>query len=410
MPDDIYESMSNTTINATHSSSPHQPVIALFIFLLVLFLYTHLSVQWKVSEDLEIYEADYRNPSQLEELCALRQPFLLNLRLHVPPFFDKVHLGAMQSCHGVDVRVQDTNEYWQPHMPLQQVVLPLSGALQLMRQPKGPGLGYVVENNDEFVDECGYTGLYETMDALLKPSFCVHRRYDLCFGSKDAYLPMRYHTHSRRFVAVTAGKIHVKMSPWKCRKYLHAQTDWDTMDHRSPVDMWRATPQQQYVSDREKVRCLAFDVHAGHVLYIPPYWWYSIQYGETTTVAAWTYATVLNMVAHGDAWVRNYLELQQQQPGPLASAAPVPVQVYNVPEACLPLKAHETLKTTATTATAATTTTTEKALAPDTTTEKTTTTKTIKAIKTIEEEQSAAPTIEEDFVAANSDTLLHMPI
>jgi hypothetical protein len=163
------------------------------------------------------------------------------------------------------------------------------------------------------------------------------------------------------------------------------------------------------VSDREKVRCLAFDVHAGHVLYIPPYWWYSIQYGETTTVAAWTYATVLNMVAHGDAWVRNYLELQQQQPGPLASAAPVPVQVYNVPEACLPLKAHDTLKTT-TTAAAAATTTTEKALAPETTTEKTTTNKTIKAIKTIEEEQSAAPTIEQDFVAANSDTLLHMPI
>jgi hypothetical protein len=312
-----------------------EPVITVVIFLGVLFFYTHLTEQWRKSEELEIYEADYRTPSQLQDLCAVGQPFLMNLGLHQPRFFDKVKLKAMESCHGIDVYVQDTDEYWVPCGVLQQTQLPLSGSLKIMKQENK----YVAEYNSEFINECGYETQYESMDALLKPSLCIYRNYDLCFGSKNAYLPMRYHHYSRRFIAVTDGKIHVKMSPWKCKKYLHAQTDWETLDHRSPVDLWRAQAQPQYISDREKVRCLAFDILPGHVLFVPPYWWYSIQYADTpddTTLAIWTYSTAINALAHADEWARSYLELQQQKAGPLASASPIAVKPINVPDACLP--------------------------------------------------------------------------
>lgn len=314
-----------------------EPVITILIFLAVLFFYTHLTEQWKKSEELEIYEADYRTPSQLQDLCAVGQPFLMNLGLHQPRFFEKVRLQKMQSCHGIDVRMQDTTEFWAPCGALQHLQIPLSGALQIMA--KDEKQQYIAETNHEFIDECGYETIYESMDALLKPSLCIYRSYDLCFGSKMAYTPMRYHNYSRLFMAVTDGKIHVKMSPWKCKKYLHAQTDWDTLDHRSPVDMWRTVSQSQYISDREKVRCLAFDILPGHVLFIPPYWWYSIQYVDTTdltTVATWTYSTLINAIAHADEWSRCYLELQQQKAGPLSSAAPISVQAINVPDACLP--------------------------------------------------------------------------
>lgn len=44
---------------------------------------------------------------------------------------------------------------------------------------------------------------------------------------------------------------------------------------------------------------MEFDVVAGHVLYIPPYWWYSIQYsGEATKVASVTYCSVMNCIAN----------------------------------------------------------------------------------------------------------------
>jgi hypothetical protein len=39
----------------------------------------------------------------------------------------------------------------------------------------------------------------------------------------------------------------------------------------------------------EKVKFLEFTVEKGNVLYIPPYWWYSIQFTDNTVVYAITY-------------------------------------------------------------------------------------------------------------------------
>ena len=48
----------------------------------------------------------------------------------------------------------------------------------------------------------------------------------------------------------------------------------------------------------------------GFVLYVPPYWWYSIHYdnGVDTLLCGFTYNTPMNMVANTPYYVKYYIQ------------------------------------------------------------------------------------------------------
>jgi hypothetical protein len=53
-------------------------LINLIIFIIVFFLYLHISFQLKINNDLEVLEIEEPTKGQLEEICDLRQPVLFN--------------------------------------------------------------------------------------------------------------------------------------------------------------------------------------------------------------------------------------------------------------------------------------------------------------------------------------------
>jgi hypothetical protein len=54
-----------------------------------------------------------------------------------------------------------------------------------------------------------------------------------------------------------------------------------------------------------RVRFLEFIVPEGQVLYLPPYWWYSVQFpGATVFAYSFTYWSAMNWLANGDIWAR----------------------------------------------------------------------------------------------------------
>ena len=61
--------------------------LSIIIFIIVLIVYTHVTNEYKTSEDLEIYEMDYKNNVQLQEICNLKQPVLFNMNEIEPTFF-----------------------------------------------------------------------------------------------------------------------------------------------------------------------------------------------------------------------------------------------------------------------------------------------------------------------------------
>lgn len=298
-----------------HTLSPYQmdnPILSLFIFVIVVFLYLHVVAQWKKSEDLEIYETDYIDAKQVQEVIAVRQPVLFVFQRPVPiPIYESVQFARMTKYGSYNVKIKDIYDYWKPRDnentdSIDSVILPFSSARQLCESDANSR--YISENNSEFLEETGLERAISTMDEFLKPPFCLYSKHDMLFGAKRATTPMRYHTNAAYFVIPTTGKISVKMTPWKSSKYLHPVKDYEYYEFWSRVNVWNPNPIHKHEMD--KLQFLEFEVYPNYVLSVPPYWWYSIRFSTDpdNCVCAITYDTIINAVAQSPDWGMFYLQ------------------------------------------------------------------------------------------------------
>jgi hypothetical protein len=280
--------------------------IHLLLFLVILFLYVHLVQQYKRSEDLEVYEMDYTNNENLQEVCDIKQPVLFEYKPQNVDFFEEVTVEKLESVNqSIDIKIKENEDYWKELDSVDYVVLPLSSSQALMTTDTHAK--YFSENNDTFIEEARWSDEFRSNDAFLKPHLTAQTKYDVLMGSKDTSTPLRYHTYHRHFICVNSGKIRVKMTPWKSSKYLYPTKDYDNYEFFSPINVWK--PQRKYFHEMDKIRFLEFDVLAGHVVFIPGYWWYSIQYTEEPTlVTTFTYNNAMNCLANVPNWFLYYLQ------------------------------------------------------------------------------------------------------
>jgi mannose-6-phosphate isomerase-like protein (cupin superfamily) len=202
------------------------------------------------------------------------------------------------------VKVKDSNDYWKT--PVIEVVdaVPLSlGNYRTLAMTDSKSR-YYTDGNEYFMEDSGLqSAVAEKIDEYLKPSFTVYKTYDMITGSADTCMPMQYHTHFRRFLIVMSGSIHVKMTPWKSHKYLHPITDYENYEFRSLTNVWNpnANTTDKIRVDYDRIQFVEeFDVHAGYVLYIPPYWWYSAKFAKNTNTVVFsaTYDSAISIIAN----------------------------------------------------------------------------------------------------------------
>jgi hypothetical protein len=279
----------------------------IIIFIIILFLYVQITHQYKRSEDLEIYEMDYTSNQYLQEVCELKQPILFEYGSVNPEFFDSIRIDTLNVGNEHDIKVRESADFYNESENLDFIVLPFQNCQQLLTTDTKAA--YFTEMNDDFLTESGLTADLRTNDDLLKPTFTAQTKYDIMLGSKGVVTPLRYHTDYRRYICMNSGKIKVKMTPWRSHKYLYPIKDYDNYDFRSPVNVWNTQP--KYTHEMDKIKFLEFDVLAGHVLYVPPYWWYSIKFSdEPTLLTGFIYNSIMNIASN----IPNYfLYFIQQQ-------------------------------------------------------------------------------------------------
>lgn len=99
------------------------------------------------------------------------------------------------------------------------------------------------------------------------------------------------------------------MASWKYSKYLHEIKDYENFDFRSPINVW---DNKSIFSDEiDQIQFIEFDIHAGGVIFIPPYWWYSIKFlEEDTTIFEYNYYSIVNRIAFIGDTCKYYLQQQ----------------------------------------------------------------------------------------------------
>ena len=272
---------------------------SIIIFIIILTIYMHVNEEHKISEDLEIYEMDFKDNKQLQEICNLKQPVLFKLEEVEPKFFKEINIIGDTKT---PVTVKDKADIDNAN----SIKLPYDSAQTLMKTDTSSR--FYSERNFKIANETSFD--FTKLDTYLKPYLTMHSKRELLFGSKGAHTVMRYHTEHRKFLAIRKGRVHVKMTPWRSNRLLHVTKDYVNYDFRSKVDVLE--PQSKYVSDIEQLKFLEFDVDAGYVLNIPPFWFYSIKYSNEDRCELFelTYNTPMNTISNLHLWGLYYIQHQ----------------------------------------------------------------------------------------------------
>jgi hypothetical protein len=270
-------------------------IYSILIFIVVLILYSQVIFQLKKGDDVEIYETDYTTNKDINANANLKQPFVFQFGEY-DSNLKSMPLTKMVAEQGsFDVYVKEVADYHADRPPT-SVVLSLSAAHSLMKtDTEGK---YFSSGNQYFIEETGIQRYYQQLDKYLEPALSVFSRYDLLLGSAGVTTPLSYHTFERRYIYITGGKYVVKMTPWRSTKYMALNKNYRDYEFSSPLNVWK--PQQAYDAGFCKMKHMEFNIEAGQVLYIPPFWHYSLKMvgGDDHVAHVFDYSSPMNILSN----------------------------------------------------------------------------------------------------------------
>jgi hypothetical protein len=266
------------------------------LFCTILFLYLHIQFHLKTSNDLELYEVNVCSKEKMDEMCDIRQPIIINNFDEGSSIIHSTNLNHLISHYpNFEIMVRDVskedgedgeNDNSQMRLPLK-----LEAAESVFKE----GGDFITECNKDFLIETSVIKQMQRHDRFMRPSMVMSCLYDVLAGGDNSVTPLRYNTNYRNFFLVTQGNIELKLFPPKCSKYLHPIKDYVNFEYRSPINPW--APQDKYINDYGKIKCLEVKVSQGQMLYIPAYWWYSIQFSNNASISTFQYTTYMNAIA-----------------------------------------------------------------------------------------------------------------
>lgn len=294
-----------------------QFILFVIIFIILFILYLHIINEYKLSSNVEIYEVDYENKKKLLDTCNLKQPFIFKI-----PHFENNEYSKLLSNNNIydyilknegnslDMQLYDTNDFYNNNIGIDLCnndkmnivkdgfLLSLSSGDSLIKLDTESHI--ITENNNEIINENKHIYKYiKEFDEYLKPNTTLNSYYDIMYGSKDSNTLFRYHTNNSCYLLVGgngSGKIRIKMTPYKYSKYLNMKYDYYNYDFYTDVNVWKPTIK---CKDFTKIKFIEFDLYQNSILYIPPYWLYSIQYIDPTTIIyKISYNTLINNISN----------------------------------------------------------------------------------------------------------------
>jgi len=268
-----------------------QFLLNLLIFCIVLFIYLHIYFHLKTSNDLEIYEIDNPSKEKLEEICDLRQP--VKFKYENNELLDSCKKQNILEKYGAfDVKIRDVKNKVSDN---EEIYVPLSFSSSLSVLERDNENKYIIENNKDFLEETGLLKSYKYNDGFIRPYMVSTCDYDYCMGREKTTTPLRHELGYRNYILVNEGSITIKLAPPKSSKYLYLVNDYEIFEFRSLINPWNV--QDEYKQNYNKIKFLEITLNAGDILFIPAYWWYSIQFGKNASYSKFNYRTYMNNIA-----------------------------------------------------------------------------------------------------------------
>jgi hypothetical protein len=267
---------------------------SILIFLVILTIYLHIFYHLKKSNDLDIYETIFTTKENLDKICKLRQPVVFNYDLNLIEC-ERKYLTDTFPNKEINLKNIISND---------SVPLKLSESFQLIDNDKKGS--YYSEKNKHFLDETIIDKI-KKREQDIKPIFTCYSMYDILFGSNNSYTPLQYDINYKNYLYVAEGSVKIRFAPPINEKYLDIFIDYETMDITSRINVWKE-------KNIENVKFIDIVVDKGNIIFIPPYWLYSIQFIEISTIISFKYRTYMNLLAILPHLFIQILQLQNIKP------------------------------------------------------------------------------------------------
>jgi len=267
---------------------------SILIFLIILTIYLHICYHLKKSNDLEIYETTFTTKENLDNICKLRQPVVFDYELNLVDCERQYLLDTFPNKE-INLKNIISND---------SVPLKLSEAIQLIDNDTNGS--YYSEKNKHFLDETIIDKIKKREYDII-PIFNCYSMHDIIFGSNNSYTPLQYDINYKNYLYIAEGTVKIRLTPPINEKYLDIFIDYETMDITSHINVWKE-------KNIENVKFIDIIVEKGKMIYIPPYWLYSIKFIETSTILSFKYRTYMNFLAILPHLFIQMLQLQNIKP------------------------------------------------------------------------------------------------
>lgn len=272
------------------------------IFLMVLFVYIHIHYHLKTNNDLEIYTLTNPSTYKLDEITNIRQPVVFDYTDHP---FNNCTFSTLEKKYGIfDINIRNVKNIGTEDDTL--LPLKLEKATQLFKNDTEGK--YITEQNMDFLNETLGVNALKYHDGFLRPPMMSNNKYDVCTGSNKSRTPLRYGLNFKCYLHVTSGKIKIKLIPPHYTKHLFMRKDYERFEFISPINPWDV--QGEYKDEFEKTKVLDVELKAGEYLYLPAYWWYSVEYTNESTLVMFKYRTYMSTLSILPEIVVSLLQLQ----------------------------------------------------------------------------------------------------
>ena len=254
-------------------------LLNLFIFCIILFIYIHIVFNYKKSNDLEVYEIEEPSKEKLEEICDIKQPIIFNM--YNPNLLDIFNYNyIMNNYASFDIKIRNMNSIYIDLESDLYLPYTLQKANDLFNNDICGN--YFSENNSEFIEETTLIKNFKYNDIFLRPHMQCYSEYDILIGSINSFTPLKYQLFNRNYFLVTEGSIKIILIPPMMYKYLHVKKDYEYFEFKSNINPWNV--QSKFKIDYDKVKPLEVTLSKNNIIYIPPYWFYSIKIEEEKSV------------------------------------------------------------------------------------------------------------------------------
>jgi hypothetical protein len=248
---------------------------------------------------MDVYEYDYLDNYQLQDTCNLLQPFVFSVSNTDIPVLPSSLDGLCKD---------DSYMFLYDDPEKDPIQLPCKPAREFL-STSVKRVYYSEYNQDMVYESETLHQIVRSIESFIIPSYTLCKKHDLMIGSSMSNTALKYHTNTRKFLYVGGspnGVIQVKMTPWKQNvQWLNEVRDYERGEYRSKINVWRDVE----TLVKHGVEFLEFSIKPGNILYIPPFWGYSLQYNDNNTyIVDFSYRTVLNTFAFSGEIGRTFLQ------------------------------------------------------------------------------------------------------